>query len=121
CEVTVLVANDAKIDAVDVAGESLARDGIIERGECGGGQAAGDRFREAGFIDGADGKRQPALQNLVEHASVSRPKPLANPCDELQRLSHGSDLSIEQTRIAQGVVAPDAYDQMAGIAGELLQ
>ena len=60
-EVTVVVAKDAKVDAIDVAGESFARDGIIESGERGRRKAAGDGLGEARFVDGAHGKRQPPL------------------------------------------------------------
>ena len=60
-EVTIIAAKDAKIDAINVAGESFAGDSIIKCGEGGGGETAGDRFGEVGFVDGTDGKRQPAL------------------------------------------------------------
>jgi len=64
-EIAVLVANDAKIDAVDVAGESLARDSIIERG---GRQAAGD-VGHGGHLRFAHDRR--GVQSAVREVSIA--------------------------------------------------
>lgn len=51
-------------------GAGFTRDGIVEGGESCRGKAAGNRLGEARLVNGAHGKRQPPLQDLVEHAGV---------------------------------------------------
>ena len=57
-EIEVIVAEDAKVDAVDAARECFARDRVAESGEGGRGQAVDSRLGEARLVDRADDVRQ---------------------------------------------------------------